>query len=84
MTAFELRETMMGHLLLRGNAFAEIVRDASGRVRQLWPLHPDKMTVQRDGYSPADRLRYTYELPNGEKVKLEGSSDPDVADSAAP
>lgn len=79
MTAFELRETMMGHLLLRGNAYAEIVRDQAGRVRQLWPLHPDKMTVQRDGYNPSSPLLYSYELPNGQRVKLEGSSNPNVA-----
>lgn len=40
MTAFTFRETMVGHLVLRGNAYARIVRNGGGDVAQLWPLHP--------------------------------------------
>lgn len=49
MTSFTFRETLMGHLLLWGNAYAQIIRDKkSGRVIELWPLYPDRMTVDRD------------------------------------
>jgi HK97 family phage portal protein len=34
-------------VLLRGNAFARIVRGWDGQVRELWPLNPDNVTVQR-------------------------------------
>lgn len=44
MTSFELRETIMGHLCLRGNSYTYVQRDM-GEVVGLWPLHPDRMTI---------------------------------------
>lgn len=46
-TALEAREYMQACVLLRGNAFARIVRGWDGQVRELWPLNPDNVTVQR-------------------------------------
>lgn len=66
MTSLELRETLMGHLCLWGNAYCEIARDAGGRVRELWPLRPDKMTVKRE----EGELRYYYQLPDGTTAAL--------------
>lgn len=48
MTSFVFRETLMSHLLIWGNAYAQIIRDGTGRVLGLYPLLPDKMDVQRD------------------------------------
>ena len=48
MTSFNFRETLMGHLLLYGNAYAQIIRNARGEVVGLYPLMPNKMTVDRD------------------------------------
>ncbi len=48
MTAFVFRETLMGHLLLWGNAYAQIIRNGKGEVVGLYPLMPNKMTVDRD------------------------------------
>ena len=48
MTSFVFRETLMSHLLIWGNANAQIIRDGAGRVLGLYPLLPDKMEVQRD------------------------------------
>ena len=48
MTSFVFRETLMSHLLIWGNAYAQIIRDGAGRVLGLYPLLPDKMDVQRD------------------------------------
>lgn len=48
MTSFVFRETLMSHLLIWGNAYAQIIRDGAGRVLGLYPLLPDKMGVQRD------------------------------------
>jgi HK97 family phage portal protein len=45
MTSFVFRETLMSHLLLWGNAYAQIMRDRSGKVLALYPLLPDKITV---------------------------------------
>ena len=52
-----IRETLMGHLLLYGNAYAQIIRNARGEVVGLYPLMPNKMTVDRDS---AGRLYYLY------------------------
>lgn len=55
-TALEFREYMQACVLLRGNAFARIVRGWDGQVRELWPLNPDNVTVQRT----ASGLVYDY------------------------
>lgn len=55
-TALELREYLMACVLLRGNAFARIVRGWDGQVRELWPLNPNNVTVQRT----ANGLVYDY------------------------
>ncbi len=46
-TAKRWRDAAMGHLLTRGNSFAEIVRDGAGRVRELWPIPPDRVRIYR-------------------------------------
>lgn len=62
MTAFEFWEMAMGHLLLWGNCFAELERNAYGVVA-LWPLRPDRMRLARDS---RDELVYVYSLGNGQ------------------
>ncbi|MCR5442986.1 MAG: phage portal protein [Sphaerochaetaceae bacterium] len=48
MTSFVFRETLMTHLLLWGNAYAQIIRNGKGEVMALYPLMPNKMEVSRD------------------------------------
>lgn len=48
MTSFSFRETLMSHLLLWGNAYAQIIRNGRGEVVALYPLMPNRMTVDRD------------------------------------
>ena len=48
MSSFVFRETLMTHLLLWGNAYAQIIRNGKGEVISLYPLMPNKMTVDRD------------------------------------
>jgi len=48
MTSFIFRETLMTHLLLWGNAYAQIIRNGRGEVIGLYPLMPDRMRVDRD------------------------------------
>lgn len=48
MTSFIFRETMMTHLLLWGNAYAQVIRNGKGEVLGLYPLMPDRMKVDRD------------------------------------
>jgi HK97 family phage portal protein len=60
MTAYTFRETVQGHLALRGNAYIHVDYDGAGRVEELFPLRPDRLIqiVERDG-----RLMYQYQLP---------------------
>ena len=48
MSSFVFRETLMTHLLLWGNAYAQVIRNGCGEVVALYPLMPNKMTVDRD------------------------------------
>lgn len=57
MTSFVFRETLMTHLLLWGNAYAQIIRNGRGDVAALYPLLPDRMRVDRD---EARQLFYEY------------------------
>ena len=57
MTSFVFRETLMSHLLIYGNAFAQIIRNGRGEVLGLYPLMPDKIRVDRDDHG---RLIYRY------------------------
>ena len=62
MTSFVFRETLMSHLLLWGNSYAQIVRDGRGFPIALYPLLPDRMTVDRANNG---RLVYTYRSDSG-------------------
>lgn len=66
MTSFVFRETLMSHLLIWGNAYAQIIRDGAGRVVALYPLLPDKMDVSRDKDGDIYYIytRYSDENPN--------------------
>jgi len=70
MTSFVFREALMAHLLLWGNAYAQIIRDGRGYPVALYPLLPDRMTVDRDAN---DELVYTYQSDKGQ-IKLRRES----------
>lgn len=57
MTSFVFRETLMSHLLLWGNAYAQVVRNGRGQAVALYPLLPSKMDVSR---AANGELLYTY------------------------
>ena len=63
MSSFVFRETLMTHLLLYGNAYAQIIRNGKGEVIGLYPLMPSKMTVDRDDKG---HLYYSYIHSNEE------------------
>lgn len=66
-TSFELRETMIMHAVLTGNAFVFINRSASGEILELLPYEPGAVTVTRnDDLS----LSYRLTLVNGEQVAV--------------
>jgi HK97 family phage portal protein len=62
-TSMIFRELMAGHLLAWGNFYGQMIWDKAGDVQEIWPLRPDKMTVERlDG----QRI-YTYYTADGKK-----------------
>lgn len=71
MTSFIFRETLMTHLLLWGNAYAQIVRNGKGEVLGLYPLMPNKMSVDRD---TDGKLWYTYTRSTDEAPTMKGST----------
>ena len=66
MSSFVFRETLMTHLLLWGNAYAQVIRNGKGEVIALYPLMPNKMMVDRD---ERGQLYYSYQRGNDEAVR---------------
>lgn len=70
LSPFQLKETLTGWAVMRGNGVAEIER-AGGRVIALWPIHPDRVQFRRDLETGA----LIYRISNGAHgtVDLDGS-----------
>lgn len=66
MTSFVFRETLMTHLLLWGNAYAQIIRNGKGEVVALYPLMPNRMNVDRDA---TGKLYYQYRMQESDGQK---------------
>ena len=66
MSSFVFRETLMTHLLLWGNAYAQIIRNGKNEIVALYPLMPNKMSVDRD---EDGLLYYTYYRGTDEAIK---------------
>ncbi len=69
MSSFVFRETLMTHLLLWGNAYAQIIRNGKGEIVALYPLMPNKMSVNRD---TDGRLYYEYTRSSDEAHTMKG------------
>jgi HK97 family phage portal protein len=72
MTSFVFRETLMSHLLIYGNAYAQIIRNGRGDVIGLYPLMPDKVKVDRDEHN---RLIYIYSRYDEANPNLKSQGD---------
>ena len=71
MSSFVFRETLMTHLLLWGNAYAQIIRNGKGEVVALYPLMPNKMSVDRN---EKGHLYYSYNRTEDEAPTMKGST----------
>ena len=69
MSSFVFRETLMTHLLLWGNAYAQIIRNGKGEVIALYPLMPNRMVVDRD---TKGRLYYQYTTSTEDAPNIKG------------
>ena len=70
MSSFVFRETLMTHLLLWGNAYAQVIRNGKGEVIALYPLMPNRMTVDRDGRG---QLYYKYTTSSDDAPTMQGN-----------
>lgn len=64
-TPKQFKQLMQVWLLLRGNAYARIVRDSNGQVLALFPMHPDRVRVVRQG---GMRVDYIYQNEDGREI----------------
>lgn len=71
MTSFVFRETLMTHLLLWGNAYAQVIRNGKGEVIALYPLMPNRMQVNRN---EKGQLYYQYTTSSDDAPTMEGSA----------
>ncbi len=71
MTSFIFRETIMSHLLLWGNAYAQIIRNGRGEIMALYPLMPDRMRVDRDDKG---QLYYEYTMISADPKTMKGGN----------
>ena len=67
MTSFVFRETLMSHLLLWGNAYAQIIRNGKGQITALYPLMLNRMTVDRTSNG---EIYYTYLVNDSDNPNL--------------
>src|SRR4029453_18932996 len=64
MTAFTGRETMTAHVLLWGNAYAEILRNDLGQVVALYPIEPNRVWPDRQN----GRIIYRVQTGDGREA----------------
>ena len=69
MSSFVFRETLMTHLLLWGNAYAQIIRNGKGEIVALYTLMPNRMTVERDENG---QLYYLYTKSSDDAPTMKG------------
>ena len=70
MTSFIFRETLMSHLLLWGNAYAQIIRNGKGDIIALYPLMPNRMKVERNAKG---QLYYEYQTMKEDAPTMKGA-----------
>ena len=67
MTSFQFRECSMAHLLLWGNSYAQILRNHLDNITGLYPLRPDRTSVERDDNG---EIVYRYTPTTGENQHM--------------
>jgi len=67
MTGFQFREYLTGHVLLRGNGYAQKIYNRGNVVTELLVLHPSRVRVEVE-----DDLKvvYLYRRPDNREVKI--------------
>lgn len=69
MTAYNYREALQGHILLRGNGYSEIVRNFRGQAIELYLLDPRAVHPRIDIKTKVPV--YDYAQPSGRPIELD-------------
>lgn len=87
-TALEFREWMQACVLLRGNAYAKVERGYDGQVRNLTPIHPDRMSLIRTAngviYEYADHAGKVHRLLQEEVFHLKHRAGDEILLGVSP
>jgi len=67
MGSLDFRQCLMGHVLMWGNAYAEIELNGAGKPLALWPLRPDRTEPKR---TSSGQLYYEVRDKNGHATTL--------------
>ena len=76
MSRVDLFETLTGHVLLWGNGYAEVQRNADGRLVSIWPLRPDRtvpILTPRNYYPFGNSLVYETTDDKGQVRRLQSN-----------
>ena len=80
MSSFTFREYEMNCVLMKGNFYAEIVRNGAGQVVELWPWRPDRVQMYKDDkggiwyeYRPMDGKSAPVVLPEKDILHIRGA-----------
>jgi len=65
LTPYEFKELIMTHLLLRGNFFAQIIKNRLGEVVELIPLYPDRVSMKFKETDAGLIITYIVQSDNG-------------------
>lgn len=76
LTAYQGKEIVTRHVAGWGRGYAQIVRNRRGDIEALWPLHPRRMFVERDGLN---RKVFKYWMGRGDyKTWVHNPAKPDI------
>lgn len=64
-TSYQYREMIQAHIALRGNGYAYKEKNGWGRIVNLWPLNPSRMTVKRDQGNLVYEYMYDFDQQKG-------------------
>lgn len=72
MSAFSFKETLQAHVLVYGNAYAEIERNRKGDPIALWPMCPNRVDIVRSGDG---EIYYEVRIPGEQKPYTLSAAD---------
>lgn len=71
MVPLTFKDTLTAHVLTWGNGYAEIERNGNGHPIALWPLTPNRVTLERNQITK--EMQYKVTLPDGGTVPLKAN-----------